>query len=128
MFIDGRYTLQAMKQSGNFFKISTFPRHLPKDILKNKKTKIGFDPKLFTKQILNIFFRTKNCEFIPLENNLIDEIWKRKKRSNNNNFYVLPKHSVGYSHKYKINKVVSFKKKKVLIINLSRLVKIMHGF
>ena len=79
LFIDGRYTLQAMKQSGNFFKISTFPRHLPKDILKNKKTKIGFDPKLFTKQILNIFFRTKNCEFIPLENNLIDEIWKRKK-------------------------------------------------
>ena len=112
LFIDGRYTLQAMKQSGNFFKISTFPRHLPKDILKNKKTKIGFDPKLFTKQILNIFFRTKNCEFIPLENNLIDEIWKRKKRSNNNNFYVLPKHSVGYSHKYKINKVVSFMKKK----------------
>ena len=112
LFIDGRYTLQAMKQSGNFFKISTFPRHLPKDVLKNKKTKIGFDPKLFTKKILNIFFRTKNCEFIPLENNLIDEIWKRKRRSNNNNFYVLPKHSVGYNYKYKINKVVSFMKKK----------------
>ena len=56
LFVDGRYTLQAEKQSGRLFKIKTIPHELPRDILKNKKLKIGFDPKLFTKKTLNIFF------------------------------------------------------------------------
>ena len=50
LFVDGRYTLQASKQSGKKFKIITFPNKMPKDILKNRKLSIGFDPKLFTKK------------------------------------------------------------------------------
>ena len=34
---------------------------MPSDILKNKKLSIGFDPKLFTKKTLNIFFGKSNC-------------------------------------------------------------------
>ena len=49
LFVDGRYTLQAKKQSGKFFKIVTFPNLMPTDVLKKKKYLIGFDPKLFTK-------------------------------------------------------------------------------
>ena len=37
LFVDGRYTLQAINQSGKFFKIITIPNKMPKDILKKKK-------------------------------------------------------------------------------------------
>ena len=57
LFVDGRYTLQANKQSPNSFKIKTIPGELPRDILKNKIFKIGYDPKLFTKKTLKIFFK-----------------------------------------------------------------------
>ena len=33
LFVDGRYTLQANKQSKNYFKIITIPDKLPKDFL-----------------------------------------------------------------------------------------------
>ena len=55
LFIDGRYTLQAKKQSGDFFKIITFPKQMPFDILKNKKYLLGFDPNLFTKKLFKYF-------------------------------------------------------------------------
>ena len=56
LFVDGRYTLQAISQSGKFFKILTFPSKMPKDILKNKRLSIGFDPKLFTKKNTQCIF------------------------------------------------------------------------
>ena len=56
LFVDGRYTLQANNQSGKFFKIITIPNKMPYDILKRKKLSIGFDPRLFTKKTLSIFF------------------------------------------------------------------------
>ena len=105
LFVDGRYTLQALKQSGKFFKIITFPKIMPSVILKNKKLTIGFDPNLFTKKTIN-FFGGNNCNFKPLENNLVDRIWKRKFKYSKNNFYNLPENSVGESYKSKINKIV----------------------
>ena len=36
LFVDGRYTLQASKQSGDYFKIKTFPREFPNKILIDK--------------------------------------------------------------------------------------------
>ena len=56
LFVDGRYTLQAEKQSGKTFKIVSFPNQMPKNILKNKKITLGFDPKIFTEKFFNIFF------------------------------------------------------------------------
>ncbi len=107
LFVDGRYTLQANKQSGKFFKIFTFPKMMPKDIFKNKSLLIGFDPKLFTKRTLSIFFNNNNLKFKQIDNNLIDKIWKRKIKSNNKKFFSLPNYSVGNSSKTKINKIIS---------------------
>ena len=54
LFVDGRYTIQAKIQSGKFFKIIEIPKFWPKDVLKkyNKKLILGFDPQLFTSNIL----------------------------------------------------------------------------
>ena len=60
LFVDGRYTLQANKQSGKMFKIITIPDRMPSEILKGKKLSIGFDPNLFTERSLLIFFGKKN--------------------------------------------------------------------
>ena len=106
LFVDGRYTLQANTESGKFFEIKTIPKEFPNDILKNKKLKIGFDPKLFTKKTLNIFFGKTNCKYVPIEKNLIDKIWIRKKNTLKKGFYLLPNKIVGENYKSKINKIV----------------------
>ena len=107
LFVDGRYTLQAYNQASKFFTIITFPNKMPYEILKNKKLVIGFDPKLFTKNTFNIFFGKNNCKFKPINNNLIDEIWRRKIKTSKNYFYQLPDSSRSESYQSKINKVVS---------------------
>ena len=112
LFVDGRYTLQANKQSGKFFKIVTFPKKMPSYYLKNKKLLIGFDPKLFTKNTIKKFFKCNNCTFKPLFNNLIDKIWKRKLTKNKRIFYCLPKHSIDNDYKFKITKIVNSLKQK----------------
>ena len=58
LFVDGRYTIQAKKQSGNKFKIFEIPLIWPKNIFGSYKYKfdIGFDPKLFTYHTLNNYF------------------------------------------------------------------------
>ena len=112
LFVDGRYTLQANKQCDSFFKIKTIPNDLPRDVLKKKKLRIGFDAKLFTRKSLNIFFGKTNCKYVPIEKNLVDEIWMREKNETKNIFYVLPKHSVGEGYKSKVNKIVSELKKR----------------
>ena len=112
LFVDGRYTLQANNQSNKFYKIVTFPKKIPSDILKNKKLLIGFDPKLFTKKTLKIFFGKSNCKFKSINNNLIDRIWKRKIKKSKGKFYKLPNYSIGDNYKSKINKIVKNLKKK----------------
>ena len=107
LFVDGRYSLQATKESGKFFNVVIIPNKMPYDILKRKKILIGFDPKLFTKKTLNTFFAKTTCTFKPINKNLVDTIWKRKKIKNKFNFYKLPKSSVGRNYKSKINDVVS---------------------
>ena len=59
LFVDGRYTLQANIQSGKRFKIITIPNKLPSDLLRDEKITIGFDPKLYTYQVLNHYFVKK---------------------------------------------------------------------
>ena len=107
LFVDGRYTIQANNQSGNYFKIITIPNKMPHDVLKNKKLTIGFDPKLFTNKSLNFFFSKSKCSFKPINKNLIDKIWKRKVKIKFKKFYSLPENSVGNNYKNKINKIIS---------------------
>ena len=110
LFVDGRYTLQANKQSGRFFKIITIPNQMPDHILGERKISIGFDPALFTKKSLAIFFGKTKCKYKPVDNNLIDKIWARNKEIDKNKFYILPDRSVSEKYQSKIKKIVSFLK------------------
>ena len=79
LFVDGRYTIQAHYQSGKKFKIITIPNKFPKNVLKfQKKIFLGFDPRLHTEKQLNFFFKIKNINLKPINNNLVDIIWKKK--------------------------------------------------
>ncbi len=112
LFVDGRYTLQANDQSGKFFKIITIPNKMPHDILKRKKMLIGFDPRLFTKKTLSIFFGKCKCRYKPIKKNLIDEIWKRKIIKNKSKFFTLSNRSVSENYQSKINKIIKYLKRK----------------
>ena len=56
LFVDGRYTIQAKKQSGKNFKILEIPYFWPKNISNIQNYKIGFDPILFTEKTLEKYF------------------------------------------------------------------------
>ena len=107
LFVDGRYSLQAIKESGKFYKIGIIPDIMPYNIFKRKRILIGFDPKLFTKKTLKTFFAKTACKFKPINKNLVDTIWKRKKINNKFNFFKLPKSSGVKNYTSKINDVVS---------------------
>ena len=74
LFVDGRYTIQAEKESGDKFEICEIPYVWPKNVLK-KKIKIGFDPNLFTWETLNKYFGS-DYKLIPL-----NFTFKSKKKS-----------------------------------------------
>ena len=107
LFVDGRYTLQAVKESGKSFKIIEFPKFLPKDLLGN--IRLGFDPTLFTKLQLQYFFG-KKIELISISQNLIDKL-KKPKNKKIGQYYTLPNEIVGKSKKYKISMVSNIIKK-----------------
>jgi len=105
LFVDGRYSLQAQIQSGRDFNIATIPKKLPKNVLKNKKISIGFDPKLHTELMISRFFRNTSCDLVPINKNLIFEIWKKRKINKLNKFYKLNNRDSGQSSEAKIKKV-----------------------
>jgi Xaa-Pro aminopeptidase len=108
LFVDGRYTIQAKQQSGNEFKIVETHKFLPKNILNNLK--LGFDPSLFTKKMINSSFGN-SLKLISIENNLIDEIYKNT-TSKRKLFYSINNRSVGESYKSKMNKIQNILKLK----------------
>jgi Xaa-Pro aminopeptidase len=112
LFVDGRYTLQANKESGKNFKIITIPNLSPKSVFGEKELKIGFDPKIITKKSLNFFFKRTKLKFLPLNYNLVDKIWKRKQNTKINKFYTLPKNSYNQNYNLKINLIINNLKKK----------------
>ena len=107
LFVDGRYTLQARKESGKNFKILEFPKFLPKNLFQN--VILGFDPTLYTKLQLKYFFG-KNIKLIPISKNLVD-ILKKPKNRNLGQYYSLPREIAGKSHRFKISKVSNILKK-----------------
>ena len=112
LFVDGRYTLQAKKQSGKLFNIITIPNKLPRNVLKNKKLKIGFDPKLHTHRAMNFFFKGSNCKLISINQNLIDKVKLEKNNTKVKPFYSLKKKAVNQNYKVKINNVIKILNKK----------------
>ncbi len=111
LFVDGRYTLQAKKQSGQQFKIVEIPYIWPKDIFYklNKIINIGFDPSLFTYNSLRKYFEN-SCNLLPINKN----VFKKKKSitySKNDTFYVLNKKVTGESSNSKIIRLTKLLKK-----------------
>ncbi len=104
LFVDGRYTLQASKQSGKNFTIVTFPNKFPKDVIK-KNLKIGFNPKLHTSQSLGFFFKNTKCKLFPLEIPLIKSKNHKINSSTKNRYWFIKKNDVGESYLSKIKKI-----------------------
>ena len=103
LFVDGRYTIQAKKQSGKKFKIHEIPYEWPKDILKNDaRLNIGFDPKLFTTETLKIYFNN-SCNLFPVDSNLFRT--KAEIVNKDNLIYQINSSVVGESSKSKINRL-----------------------
>ena len=113
LFVDGRYTLQASIECGKNFKIFEIPKIRPFDALKKKKDKLtlGFDPKLFTEFSLKSNFRDI-CNLVPINNNLIDEIFNLKNDNKSNEFYSLSDIAAGEKIISKLNRLSKILKNK----------------
>ena len=113
MFVDGRYTLQAKKESDKNFKIIEIHKTKPSKILKKirKKLTVGFDPKLLSETNLLNNYYTNNMKFISVEKNLIDEIWVNKPKVKINKFFILHSRHTGSNYKTKINTVCKILRK-----------------
>ena len=121
LFVDGRYTLQASIECGKKFKIFEIPKTRPFNVLKKRKDKLklGFDPKLFTEISLKSNFRDC-CNLIPVNNNLIDEIFNFKNSSKIKEFYCLDELVAGQKVTSKLkNLSLILKKKKIQNIFIS---------
>ena len=105
LFVDGRYTIQAQKESGKNFYIIEIHKKLPHNIIKNYD--LGYDPKVFTSKNLKNYFLNNN--HIPINSNLIDQIFRFKEKKTKP-FYSLKKNIVGESHHSKILKIVNYLK------------------
>ena len=103
LFVDGRYTIQAQKESGKNFIIVEIHKKLPKKII--QKLDLGYDPKLFTTKFLKNYFSGNNL--VAINDNLIDQIFKFK-NTKTKPFYSLNKTVVGETHVSKISKIVNF--------------------
>lgn len=114
LFVDGRYTLQAKTEVNKNFEICEVAKIKPSHILKNlnKRITLGFDPKLFTLSTLKNIISDNSINLKPINNNLIDKIWKNKFKVNNNKFYLLKEKYHGENYLNKVNKVSKFLKLK----------------
>ena len=110
LFVDGRYTIQAQKESSANFKIVDLQKIINCNLFRNLK--LGMDPKIFTSTQIKNFF-SKNNKIKIIENNLIDEIWKYK-INDNKEIFSLNKNIVGENFKNKINKLKNYLKKNKL--------------
>jgi Xaa-Pro aminopeptidase len=106
LFVDGRYTIQSQNEAGKHFKIVEIHKKLPHKIIKN--CSLGFDPHLFTSKKLNYYF-SKTNKLIPINKNLIDEIFKYKEKKMKP-FFSLPNKIVGESYQSKIKKIIDYLK------------------
>ena len=113
LLVDGRYTLQAKKQSGDNFKIITIPTKNLNKQLKTKNMNIGFNPKLFNNNVIKKLKHVLNCNLIPSTKNIFKNLsnnYKVKK----NLFYFLKNSVTGQSTPSKIKKLTGHLNKKKL--------------
>ena len=107
LFTDGRYTIQSQIESGKDFKIIDYEKIVNCNLFKNLT--LGIDPKLITYDQIKKFF-LKNSKIKLINNNLIDEI-EKKKIKDDFPFFILSKNIVGENYNSKINKISKYLKK-----------------
>ena len=107
LFVDGRYTIQAEKEAGNFFKITRFDKIINCDLFKGLT--LGINPELFTSEQIKKFF-SKNSK-VKIIKDSIDIIFKNHK-SQSKPFFSLDQKIAGESHIKKIKKITNWMKKK----------------
>jgi Xaa-Pro aminopeptidase len=107
LFTDGRYTIQSQIECGKNFKIIDSHKLINCSLFKN--ITLGVDPRLFTNNQINKFFK-KNNKIKLIDNNLVDEI-KSKENIKPIPFFSLEKNIIGESHNSKIDKISKFLKK-----------------
>jgi Xaa-Pro aminopeptidase len=110
IFVDGRYTIQADIQCGDQFQVCTIPKEYPVSIFKNKNLNLGFDPKLHTEDSLNRLFDNTFINLRAVNENLIDLIWKRKKKLNTKPFYIIKDKDAGSKVEQKLSRLVKLTK------------------
>ena len=116
LFVDGRYTLQAKKETNKNIEIIEIHKKSPKKIFRKIKEKliIGFDPKIYSEFSLKNNFESKNTTLIPLKKNLVDKIWIKRPKPKFKKFYSIKTKYAGKSYKYKINLICKILKKRKL--------------
>ena len=115
LFVDGRYTVQAHKQSGANFKIINIPLTKIKVNLNIKNKKIGFNPKLFNENSLKQLSKKFGFKCVIVKNNLARSIKKKyAQKVLKKPFYVLDKSVTGKSCFSKIENLKNkFNKKNI---------------
>jgi len=104
LFVDGRYSIQADKESGHIYKIHEVPNTSINDIIKKYNyLNIGYDPKVFTSKYLKNNF-SKKCSLRPLSENLVDLVCG-KNSLEIKSFYYLNKKVTGESSISKIERI-----------------------
>ena len=75
LFVDGRYTIQAEKESGKIFKIVSYDKIINCNLFKDLT--LGVDPKIFSSEQIKRYFSKYN-KIKAIKDNLIDQIYKKK--------------------------------------------------
>lgn len=103
LFVDGRYTIQAKQESGHLFSVMDISKINILSFLKKNYTniKIGFDPNLFRFQAIKNILKEK-INLVSIEKNLIEQVWKDKKKEVSKNAFILESQYCGLSHIKKI--------------------------
>ena len=106
LFVDGRYTIQAHKESGKYFKIVKYEKIINCDLFQNLT--LGINSKYFTSDQIKRFFNKNKIKII--NSNLIENIFKNRAHKQKR-FYSLSKNIVGEAHTRKIKKISDWLKK-----------------
>ncbi len=101
LFVDGRYTIQADKESGKIFKIVSYDKIINCNLFKNLT--LGVDPKVFTSQQIKRYFNKYNKVKI-IKENLIDQVYKEKSFFHKP-FFSIEDNIVGESYEAKLLKI-----------------------
>ena len=110
LFVDGRYIIQAGKESGKNFKILNLFDQSPSKVLKNNY-KIGFNPKIFTRHMLNRLFDTRKTHLIPINESIVKKKIKTSNSKKKKIFSIDEKYC-GKSYKKKIREQLNYLNKR----------------